>query len=118
MSASDPNSAIFMTDTPAQIEEKIRKYALSGGRDTIEEHRQLGANLEVDIPYQYLNVFLLDDVKLQQIHDDYKSGKMLTSEIKKELVKKVIVPLVQEHQNNRKKILQMKMLDISWTLIL
>jgi tryptophanyl-tRNA synthetase len=34
MSGSDPASGIFMTDTPKQIEEKITKYAYSGGRAT------------------------------------------------------------------------------------
>jgi tryptophanyl-tRNA synthetase len=42
MSASDPNSAIFVTDTPKQIQKKINKYAFSGGRATVEEHRELG----------------------------------------------------------------------------
>lgn len=32
MSASDSNSAIFMSDTPAQIKNKINKHAFSGGR--------------------------------------------------------------------------------------
>jgi len=77
MSASDPNSAIFITDSPAQIKEKITKYAFSGGKDTKEDQRKYGANLEVDIPYQYLSVFEFDDEKLQKIHDAYKSGEML-----------------------------------------
>lgn len=43
MSASDPTSAIFVTDTPAQIKNKINRYAFSGGGDTVEEHRANGA---------------------------------------------------------------------------
>lgn len=31
MSTSDPNSAIFLTDTPKQIKDKINKHAFSGG---------------------------------------------------------------------------------------
>ena len=42
MSASDPNSAVFVTDTPKQVQKKINKYAFSGGQPTVEEHRQLG----------------------------------------------------------------------------
>ncbi|TRM59885.1 hypothetical protein BD626DRAFT_506755 [Schizophyllum amplum] len=41
MSASDPNSSIFMTDKPNQIKNKINKHAFSGGRETEEEHREL-----------------------------------------------------------------------------
>lgn len=46
MSASDPNSAIFVTDTPKQVQKKVNKYAFSGGQATVEEHRQLGDSLD------------------------------------------------------------------------
>ena len=46
---------------------QINKYAFSGGRDTIEEHRKLGGNTEVDVAYQYLTFFLEDDDKLAHI---------------------------------------------------
>jgi len=61
MSASDPNSAIFLTDTKEQIKHKVNKYAFSGGQATSEEHKKLGANLDVDVPYQYLKFFLEDE---------------------------------------------------------
>ena len=41
MSASDPTSAIYVTDSPKQIKEKINKYAFSGGRLTVEEVRSI-----------------------------------------------------------------------------
>ncbi|KXJ13302.1 tryptophan--tRNA ligase, cytoplasmic [Exaiptasia diaphana] len=101
MSASDPNSSIFLTDTPNQIKKKINKYAFSGGRDTVEEHRELGGDLEVDIPYKYLTFFLEDDEKLAQIREDYSTGKMLSGEIKKELIQ-VLQPIVAAQQERRK----------------
>lgn len=61
------NSTIFLTDTAKLIETKIKKYAFSGGGKTLEEHREKGANLEVDIPYQYLTFFMEDDEKLADI---------------------------------------------------
>ena len=67
MSASDPNSSIFLTDTPKQIKNKINKYAFSGGGTTVEEHREKGGNCDVDISYQYLTFFLEDDEKLEKI---------------------------------------------------
>ena len=42
MSASDTTTSIFMDDTPKQIQKKINKYAFSGGRATLEEHRGIG----------------------------------------------------------------------------
>lgn len=49
---------------------------------------------------QWLTFFLHDDAKLKQIGDDYSSGKMLSGEIKAELIK-VITPLVERHQRAR-----------------
>uniref|UniRef100_A0A0D9WHJ5 Uncharacterized protein n=1 Tax=Leersia perrieri TaxID=77586 RepID=A0A0D9WHJ5_9ORYZ len=38
-------------------------YAFSCGQDTVELHREFGANLDVDVPIKYLE----DDNKLEQI---------------------------------------------------
>lgn len=103
MSASDPNSSIFLTDTQKQIKTKINKYAFSGGGTSVEEHREKGGDCEVDISYQYLTFFLDDDEKLKQLREDYSSGKMLTGELKKELIV-VLQKLVGEHQERRKTI--------------
>uniref|UniRef100_A0A8D2IZV2 Tryptophan--tRNA ligase, cytoplasmic n=1 Tax=Varanus komodoensis TaxID=61221 RepID=A0A8D2IZV2_VARKO len=67
MSASDPNTSIFLTDTPKQIKTKINKHAFSGGKDTVEEHRKYGGNCDVDVSYMYLTFFLEDDDKLEKI---------------------------------------------------
>ena len=64
MSASDESSAIFCTDTPKQIKEKVNKYAFSGGRETVEDHRRLGGDLAVDVSYQWLTFFQHDDAEL------------------------------------------------------
>jgi len=83
MSSSIETSAIYLTDTNEQITSKITHHAFSGGKDTLKEHREKGGDVDKDIPYQYLCFFLEDDVQLKQIHDSYKSGEMLSSDIKK-----------------------------------
>ena len=103
MSASDETTAIFCTDTPAQIRDKVKLYAFSGGRETKELHRELGGNAEVDVPYQWLTFFEHDDDKLKRIHEEYTSGRMLSGEIKEELIK-VITPLVARHQKARSRV--------------
>ncbi|XP_072126660.1 tryptophan--tRNA ligase, cytoplasmic-like isoform X1 [Mobula birostris] len=103
MSASDPNSSIFLTDTPKQIKTKINKHAFSGGKDTIEEHQRLGGNCEVDVSYMYLRFFLEDDERLDKIKQDYSSGKLLTGELKKILIE-TLQPLIAEHQARRKQV--------------
>jgi len=45
-----------------------------------------GANLEVDVPWKYLNFFLEDDMRLAEIGREYRAGRMLTGEVKKELI--------------------------------
>jgi tryptophanyl-tRNA synthetase len=71
MSASEPTSSIFLTDTPDEINSKINKYAFSGGRDTKEEHRKYGGNTETDVSYQYLTFFMEDDKRLAEIKEVY-----------------------------------------------
>ncbi|KAK3944115.1 tryptophan--tRNA ligase, cytoplasmic [Diplogelasinospora grovesii] len=82
MSASVDESAIFMRDTPNQIKNKINRYAFSGGKDTLEEHRAKGGDTSVDVPYQYLRFFLEDDEELERIRVSYEAGEMLTGELK------------------------------------
>ncbi|KAG7813918.1 hypothetical protein KL921_000192 [Ogataea angusta] len=83
MSASDENSAIFMTDTPKQIQKKVNKYAFSGGKVSIEEHRKYGGNPDVDVAYQYLSYFNEDEDLLAKVAEQYRSGELLSGEMKK-----------------------------------
>ncbi|MBT7903330.1 tryptophan--tRNA ligase [Candidatus Woesearchaeota archaeon] len=100
MSASDPHSFIALTDEPKIVKKKINKHAFSGGRETLEEHRKLGGNPDVDVSYQYLTFFEEDDCKLKQIYDDYKSGKLLSGELKKILIEKLST-FLEAHQKKR-----------------
>uniref|UniRef100_A0A0C9RRN8 Tryptophan--tRNA ligase, cytoplasmic n=1 Tax=Fopius arisanus TaxID=64838 RepID=A0A0C9RRN8_9HYME len=79
MSASDVNSAIFLTDSPEQIKKKVNKYAFSGGHSTVEEHRRLGGNCDVDTSYQWLGFFLDDDDRLETIRKVWGSGLYMIS---------------------------------------
>jgi tryptophanyl-tRNA synthetase len=82
MSASDPDSGVWFSDTPKQIQKKIG-LSFSGGQETLEMHRELGGRSAVDIPYQYLTFFFEDDEELERIRVAYEKGEMLTGEIKK-----------------------------------
>ncbi|KAJ4824911.1 hypothetical protein Tsubulata_007224 [Turnera subulata] len=74
MSASDPNSAIYVTDSAKVIKNKINKYAFSGGQDSLEKHTKYGANLE-----------------------EYAAGRMLTGEVKQRLAE-VLTEMVERHR--------------------
>ncbi|XP_037468342.1 tryptophan--tRNA ligase, cytoplasmic-like isoform X2 [Triticum dicoccoides] len=100
MSASDPNSAIYVTDSEEKIKMKVNKYAFSGGQDSAELQRELGANLEVDVPIKYLNFFLEDDHDLEQIKKGYGDGSLLTGKVKN-LLGDVLYEVVKRHTRAR-----------------
>lgn len=100
MSASVDASAIFMSDTPNRIKNKINKYAFSGGQDTAELQRQHGGNTKNDVPFQYLTFFLEDDDELERIRVAYESGEMLTGEIKQKCITE-LQAYVQGFQDRR-----------------
>ena len=101
MSASDEKNTIYTTDSPELVKKKINKYAFSGGQPDIDEHRKIGGNPDIDVSYQYLRIFFEpDDNKLKKIYDDYKSGKMLTGELKLILIEK-INEFLSIHQQKR-----------------
>ncbi len=103
MSSSDPLSYVALTDEPETARKKIMKYAFSGGRETVEEHREKGGIPEVDVSYQYLySQFEPDDKKIKKIYDDYRSGKMLTGELKQILAEK-LERFLTEHRKKREK---------------
>ncbi|MAG20060.1 tryptophan--tRNA ligase [archaeon] len=101
MSSSSEQDTIYTTDSPSTVESKIKKYAFSGGKPTLEEHRKKGGNPDIDVSFQYLRMlFEPDDKKLSKIYNDYKSGSLLTSELKEILIKKVNT-FLKKHQQKR-----------------
>ncbi|KAF1964786.1 tryptophanyl-tRNA synthetase [Bimuria novae-zelandiae CBS 107.79] len=103
MSASDPNSAIYMSDTPNQIKKKINSHAFSGGQETKELHEELGGNPDIDVPYQYIAYFEDDDERLVQLAEGYRKGTVLTGEMKKQCVE-MMQAYVKRFQEARAKV--------------
>ena len=93
---------IFTTDDEKTVKNKINKYAFSGGQVTAEEQRKKGGNPDIDVSYQWLTFFEENDKKLKSYYDDYKSGKLLTGELKAILIEKLNKFLVK-HQEKREK---------------
>jgi len=102
-SSAGIETAILLTDDEKTVKNKINKYAFSGGRATVEEHRKLGGDTDIDVPYQWLSVlFEPDDQKLKQVENEYKTGKMLTGEMKLLLIEKINL-FLKEHREKRKR---------------
>lgn len=101
MSSSTAAQAVLTTDDPQTVKMKINKYAFSGGQATVEEHRRKGGNPDTDVAYQWLRYFEDDDKKLEKIGKDYRSGKLLSGELKALTIAKINEYLA-EHQKRRK----------------
>ncbi len=121
MSASNENSTVYTTDAPNVVKKKINKYAFSGGQPDIEQHRKLGGNPDIDVSYQYLRIFFEpDDNKLKSIYEDYKSGKLLTGELKAILIEKINDFLIvhQEKREKAKNQIDQFLFENKWKLVL
>lgn len=106
MSSSDDSSAIFLTDDGEEIARKIKSYAYSGGQETSKLQKEKGANLEMDVSYQWLRFFLDDDAELEKIGKDYGSGSgefWATGMVKNRLIG-ILQEMVKEHQERRSKV--------------
>jgi tryptophanyl-tRNA synthetase len=111
MSKSKDNGIFFNEDIKT-ISKKINK-AFSGGQKTIEEHRRLGGNPDVDVAYQYLSKFFFDKEKSKKIYEDYKKGKILSGELKKMLIDEM-TKFIGDFQKNLKNV---KEKDLSKSII-
>ena len=97
------NQTVFLTDTRNQVKKKVNKYNFSGGKETLEEHRKYGGDPDVDISYQWLKYFLEDDELLDKLEKDYRSGKLLSGELKKITID-TVYELINTHQESRIKL--------------
>lgn len=89
MSKSNPNSMIELPEEKESYTKKLNK-ALTGGRNTLEEHRKKGAEVEKCMVFELLKQHLVeDDKELAKIYDEYKSGKMTSGEIKQIAIEKM-----------------------------
>ena len=96
------NNAIFLKDTPEEIRKKVNK-AFSGGRDTAEEQRRLGASPEKDVSIFYLTKLFLGEKEGEKLVHDYKSGKILTKDVK-QLLADELIKFTREFQEKLRKV--------------
>ena len=86
MSSSQPKTTLFLRDDLAAVEKKIKR-AFSGGQATVEEHRRLGGNPDIDVAYQYMMYFFEeDDAFLAELNSSFRSGTLLAGEMKQHCI--------------------------------
>ncbi|WP_173391316.1 tryptophan--tRNA ligase [Thermococcus paralvinellae] len=103
MSASKPETAVYLTDDPEEAGKKIWKFALTGGQPTLKEQREKGGNPEKCVVFKWLEIFFEpDDKALLERYHACKSGALTCGECKRYLIKKVR-EFLKEHQKRREK---------------
>ncbi|MCW4048569.1 MAG: tryptophan--tRNA ligase [Candidatus Bathyarchaeota archaeon] len=107
MSSSQPDSAIFTTDSPKKAAQKVMR-AFTGGRDTVEEQKKLGGRPDICNVYAYYYfMFEDDDQKLVDREAICKSGELMCGTCKKQLAERVKAFLTdfQEKREKARKVL-------------
>jgi tryptophanyl-tRNA synthetase len=101
MSASMPETSIFTVDNPDQAAKKVMN-AFTGGRATIEEQKQLGANPDVCSVYSYDYFLFMDDDEIQDLRFNCQAGEIMCGDCKQVLAERVR-KFLSEHQQKREK---------------
>lgn len=100
MSASQPKTTIFTTDTEEDVNNKINE-AFTGGRVSAQEQRKKGGNPDICAiqNYRYF-IFESDDDRVQDIAKKCKSGDILCGGCK-QMLKDNIIEFLNKHQKKR-----------------
>lgn len=86
MSSSKPETGVFLNESAAEAEKKVKR-AVTGGRATAEEQRRLGADPTICPVYElYLYHLARDDAHLQVVHDECRGGQRLCGGCKGEAI--------------------------------
>ncbi|WP_276255306.1 tryptophan--tRNA ligase [Halomontanus rarus] len=90
MSSSGDAPSISLTDDAETVAETVRSHAYTGGRSSLEEHREHGGDPSVDVPFQYLRFFFEpDDDRLEALAADYRAGDLLSGELKEVAIERI-----------------------------
>jgi len=86
MSKRVPESGFTLDDSPTEAARRV-KVAFTGGRDTVEEQRRLGANPDICPVYDlYRFHFARDDEHVERVRYECKNGIRLCGECKQEAI--------------------------------
>jgi tryptophanyl-tRNA synthetase len=99
MSSSVPDSAIWLTDTPQEAARKIKK-AYTGGSSLASVHRERGGIPEVCSVFSLIAFNFLSDDALSALRDDYRSGRVLSGDLKMRAIE-LVSDFLADHQRAR-----------------
>jgi len=101
MSASNPDSALYVNDDDREVKRKIMN-AFTGGQPTVELQRRLGGNPDSCPVYRYHMLLDDNDEAVKKIYEDCRGGRLLCGECKLMLYDKV-KSFLSRHREMREK---------------
>jgi tryptophanyl-tRNA synthetase len=112
MSKRDPDSMIWLSEDESSVKKKLMR-ALTGGRETAEEQRNSGGEIEKCAIYDISRThFELDDDSIKSRYDRCVAGEMLCGECKKEVVG-LVLEWMAKHKEKREKMMNLAQKIIS-----
>lgn len=103
MSSSKPKSAIFLTDSMEEVEEKVQE-AVTGGRHTVEEQKEKGGKPDECMIYNlYVYHLRPDDEDLLERREKCESGEILCGECKQKALE-LLEEFLEEHKEKREEV--------------
>jgi tryptophanyl-tRNA synthetase len=106
MSSSVPESCVFLRDDPQTVKRKIMN-AFTGGRATIMEQRELGANPYICTVCDWFDKFFIDDDKeLEETYIGCKNGNLICGLDCKPKLLGLVQDFLKEHKNRKKEVIK------------
>ncbi|HEY6283766.1 MAG TPA: tryptophan--tRNA ligase [Nitrososphaerales archaeon] len=100
MSKRSADSLLTLDDAPRDATQKISN-AFTGGRDTVEEQRRLGARADICPVYDlYRFHFAKDDEHVERVYHECTKGIRLCGECKQEVIG-LVKTFLESHQKKR-----------------
>lgn len=100
MSKRVPETGFTLDDTPTEASRRVR-VAFTGGRDTVEEQRRLGARADICPVYDlYRFHFATDDEHVNRVYHECTTGIRLCGECKQEAIG-LVKTFLEEHHKKR-----------------
>jgi tryptophanyl-tRNA synthetase len=100
MSASVPDSCIYLSDSDKKIRKKLGK-AFSGGQELLEDHRHLGGDPTKDVAYNLLTFFSETDTVFY--YEGFTNGSISCGEMKKTAAN-LLIQIISEFKRKRSEI--------------
>lgn len=106
MSGSQPETAIYLNDSPEEIKKKINQ-AYTGSLEKLSDHKIYGAIPEICSVFQILRFHHQDTEFVNDIYDKYKTGKIGATELKR-ITTDFLIHILKEH---KKKVVEVDNVD-------